>query len=110
MLRDAFLLFYCAATGFVASGVAASFYKMMTQETPRFALLGQGWVAAFATFLFCAVTGPIIVIDLVLRGGRLNERGAVGTVLAGVFIAALWSICSGILVLGAVLSIRGTLA
>jgi hypothetical protein len=109
VLRDAFLLSYCAATGFVASGVAASFYKMMTLESPRFALLGQGWIAAFATFLFCAVTGPIIVIDLALRG-RLNERGAVGTVLAGVFIAGLWSICSGILVLGAVLSIRDTLA
>jgi len=109
VLRDAFLLFYCAATGFVASGVAASFYKMMTQEAPHFTLLGRGWIAALATFLFCAVTGPIIVIDLVL-GSKLNERGAVGTVLAGVFIAALWSICSGILVLGAVLSIRGTLA
>ncbi|HVZ14898.1 MAG TPA: hypothetical protein VG894_10610 [Bauldia sp.] len=108
MFRDAFLLIYCAATGFVASGVAASFYKMMTLESPRFALLGQGWLAAFATFLFCAVTGPIIVIDLVLRG-RLNQSSAVGTVLAGVFIAGLWSICSGILVLGAVLSIRDTL-
>lgn len=109
MLRDGFLLVYCAATGFVASGVAASFYKMMTQEAPRFALLGQGWFAAVATFIFCAVTGPIIVIDLVLHG-RLNDRSAVGMVLAGVFIAALWSVCSGMLVLGAVLQLRDSFA
>ena len=109
MLRDGMLVLYCAAVGFVSAGIAASFFKMVTREPARFAMLGQGWMGAVATFLFCAVTGPIIVIDLVL-GSKLNERGAVGTVLAGVFIAALWSICSGILVLGAVLSIRGTLA
>jgi len=104
-VRDMFLLLYCAATGFVASGVAASFYKMMTLEAPRFSLLGKGWGGVAATFVLCAITGPMIVIDLVLKG-RLSDRGAVGTVLAGVFVAGLWSICSGILVLDLVLSLR----
>jgi hypothetical protein len=95
--------------GFVASGVAASFYKMVTQEAAGFALLGQGWFAAVVTFVFCAVTGPAIVMNLVLKD-RLDDKSAVGRVLAGLFIAALWSICSGILVLDVVVSLRDSLA
>jgi hypothetical protein len=109
VLRDGFLVLYCAAVGFVASGVAASFYKMMTREAPGFALLGKGWFAAAVTFLFCGVTGPAIVMDIVLRG-RIADRAAVGTMLAGLFVAMLWSICSGVLVLGLVIQLRDTLA
>jgi hypothetical protein len=109
VLRDGFLVLYCAAVGFVASGVAASFYKMMTREAPGFALLGKGWFAAAVTFLFCGVTGPAIVMDIVLRG-RVADRAAVGTMLAGLFVAVLWSICSGVLVLGLVIQLRDTLA
>ena len=109
MLREGFLVFYCAAVGFVASGVAASFYKMVTREPPGFALLGKGWFAAVVTFVFCAVTGPAIVMDIVLRG-RLADRSAIGTALAGLFVAALWSICSGILVLDVVIHLRDGLA
>jgi hypothetical protein len=109
VLRDGFLILYCAAVGFVASGVAASFYKMMTHEPPGFALLGKGWFAAVVTFVFCAVTGPAIVIDLALRG-RLVDRSALGTLFAGLFVAALWSICSGIVVLDVVIHLRDGLA
>jgi hypothetical protein len=109
VLRDGFLLLYCAAVGFVASGVAASFYKMMTTEPPRFALLGRGIGALVVTFVFCAVTGPAIVMDIVLRS-RVNDRGAVGNALFGLFIAMLWSICSGLLVLDLVITVRDTIA
>jgi hypothetical protein len=108
-MRDAFLVLYCAAVGFVAAGIAASFYKMMTSEPARFRLLGQGWLAALSTFLFCAVTGPAIIVDLVLRS-RVAERRAVGTVLVGLGVAAVWSVCSGLLVLELVLTVRNGLA
>lgn len=109
VLRDGFLLLYCAAVGFVASGVAASFYKMMTTETPRFALLGKGIGALVVTFVFCGVTGPAIVIDMVLKS-RISDRGAVGTALFGLFVALLWSVCSGILVLDVVINLRDSFA
>jgi cytochrome c biogenesis protein CcdA len=109
VLRDGFLVLYCAAVGFVASGVAASFFKMVTHEPPRFALLGKGWFATAVTFLFCAVTGPAIVMDLVIRN-RNMKSGAVGYVAAGLFVAVLWSICSGLLVLDLVLQLKETLA
>jgi hypothetical protein len=105
VLRDGFLLAYCASVGFVASGVAASFYKMMTSEAPAFTLLGKSWYAVCVTFILCAITGPMIVIDLVIRG-RLADRSAFGMQLAGVFVALLWSLCSGILVLDFVLQLR----
>jgi cytochrome c biogenesis protein CcdA len=100
---------YCAAVGFVASGVAASFFKMVTHEPARFALLGQGWFAAFATFVFCAVTGPFIVVEMVIRNRKMDS-GAIGYILAGFFVAVLWSICSGILVLDLALQVKGTFA
>jgi hypothetical protein len=109
VLRDGFLLLYCAAVGFVAAGVAASFYKMMTTEPPQFALLGKGIAALAVTFVFCAVTGPAIVLDIVLRT-RVGDRGAVGNALFGLFIVALWSICSGLLVLDLVITLRDTIA
>lgn len=108
MLRDGLLVLYCAAVGFVASGVAASFYKMITKEPARFALLGQGWLAAVSTFLFCALTGPAIILDLILKSRA--ERGAVGTLLVGLFVAVIWSFCSGILVLDLVLKLKSGLA
>ena len=108
-MRDGLLVLYCAAVGFVAAGVAASFYKMMTEEAPRFALLGKGWLAVGTTLLFFAVTGPAIIVDLVIKT-RFAERNAVGMLLAGLVVAMIWSVCSGILVLGIVLSVRDSLA
>jgi hypothetical protein len=108
VLRDALLILYCAGVGFVAAGLAASLYQMITHEPPRFRLLGEGWTALVTTFLFCALTGPAIILDLLLKIRR--EKAAVGTLAAGVAVAAIWSVCSGILVLHIVLSVRSGLA
>ena len=108
MLRDGFLVFYCAAVGFVSAGIAASFFKMVTREPARFALLGSGWLAATATFLFCAVSGPAIVVDLVIKNRPFSREG-LATVLGGFFVAALWSVCSGMLVLDLALQLRDTI-
>jgi hypothetical protein len=105
VLREGFLLLYCAAVGFVASGVAASFYKMVTLEPAGFRLLGESWWGGIVTFFFCAITGPAIVTDIVIRN-RMVHNKALGGLFAGVFIAGLWSVCSGIVVLQVALQIR----
>lgn len=109
MLREGLLLLYCAAVGFVAAGTAASFYKMITQEPARFALLGSGWLGLAATFFFCALTGPAIMMDLVIHQ-RMADRGAFGTIVGGMLVAALWSAVSGIVVLDLILSLANGLA
>ena len=109
MLRDGLLIIYCGIVGFVAAGIAASFYKMVTSQAARFALLGQGWLAAVSTFLFFAVTGPAIIVEGALKR-RHSEGNAAGWLVASVLVAGLWSVCSGILVLGLVLSLESGFA
>lgn len=104
MLRDGLLLVYCAAIGFVAAGIAASFFKMVTSEAPRFALLGDSWFGLATTFIFCALTGPAIIMDLAIRRRR-SERDPIGWMFASAGIALLWSACSGVLVLQLLVSV-----
>lgn len=103
-MHDGLLIIYCGAVGFVAAGIAASFYKMVTSEAARFALLGQGWLAAVSTFFFFAVSGPAIIMDSALKR-RKSEDNAAGWLVAALLVAGLWSVCSGIIVLGLVLSL-----
>ncbi len=109
VLRDGFLLIYCGVVGFVAAGIAASFYKMVTSEAARFALLGEGWLAAASTFLFFAVTGPAIIMDGLLKRRATRDK-APAWLVAGLLVAGLWSVCSGIIVLGLVLALKNGLA
>ena len=104
-MRDALLVFYCAAIGFVAAGVAASFYRMVTSEPPRFSLLGPGWLGAVSTFFFFALSGPAIVMDMAMQQ-RKASPDAFGWLVAGLAVATLWSLCSGIVVLGLVVAVR----
>ncbi len=110
MLRDGLLILYCGAIGFVAAGIAASFYKMVTSEAARFALLGQGWLAAFSTFLFFAVTGPAIIMESALKRRSSGVDNAASWLVASLVVAGLWSVCSGIIVLGLLLSLEGGFA
>ena len=105
-MRDGLLLLYCAAIGFVASGITASFYKMVTSQPARFAMLGEGWLGAAATMAFCAMTGPAIVAELAVRAW-LAKPTAPGWLAAGVLIAGLWSTCSGVIMLQLVFTVGG---
>ena len=109
MLFDGLLILYCGAVGFVAAGIAASFYKMVTSEAARFALLGRSWLALLSTFLFFAVSGPAIIMD-----GALKQRSDGGNVAAWLaarmVVAGLWSVCSGIIVLGLLVSAQSGFA
>jgi len=108
-MRDGFLLLYCAVIGFVAAGIAASFYKMVTSQPARFSLLGPGWLGALSSFFFFALTGPAIVMEMTLQQ-RKTAGSAGGWLMAGVAVTALWSLCSGIIVLGLVIALRGHVA
>lgn len=108
MVRDVLLLVYCVAVGFVSAGIAASFYKLVTAEPARFALLGQDVFALATSFVFCALTGPVIVVDFAIRNRR-DERMPFAWLMAGVGVAALWSCCLGLVVLELVLTVRDSL-
>jgi hypothetical protein len=109
VFHDLYVLAYACTVGFVAAGITASFYKMVTAEPARFALLGESILGWATTLAFCALTGPVIVMDRAIRSRR-TDRMPVGWLFAGVLVAGLWSICLGIVVLELVMGVRDTLA
>jgi len=107
-VRDLLILGYAAVVGFVAGGIVASFYQMVTLERARFALLGSSALALATTFAFFALTGPVIIMDRALKA-RHKEKQPIAWLFGAVLIAGLWSCCSGIFVLGFALSLRDTI-
>ena len=108
-VRDAFILGYAAAVGFVAAGIIASLYRLLTSEPARFALLGRSMFAMATSFFFCALTGPVIIVEHAVQNRR-SQTGTAGRLFAGLFVAAMWSCCSGVVVLSLVLSVMHSIA
>ncbi len=106
MLRDGFLLLYCASIGFVASGITASFYKMITSQPARFALLGEGSFGIATTFAFCALTGPAIIVEQAIRTWTARSN-TLPWLFASFGIASLWSACSGVLMVELIFTVGG---
>ena len=96
MFRDSLLLLYCAVIGFVASGIAASFFKMATSKPARFALLGEGSFAAATTLIFCAVSGPAIIVDAAIKRA-LPSSNTPAWIAGSLLVAVMWSVCSGVI-------------
>jgi len=60
-MLDVLLLLYCGAVGFVAAGIAASFYKLVSGKPAQFGPFGGTIFGLATSFLFGALTGPAIV-------------------------------------------------
>jgi hypothetical protein len=106
VLRDSLLLLYCTVIGFVASGITASFFKLITAQPARFSLLGEGAFGAATTFAFCAVTGPAIIAEMALTG-QLPRTNPWRWIAGSIAVAFLWSACSGVVLLQLTMAIRG---
>jgi cytochrome c biogenesis protein CcdA len=105
IFRELIILGYAGTVGFVAAGIVASLYQWVTSEPARFMLLGSGMPAMVTSFAFCAMTGPIIVLDHAVRL-RQAEKGPLSWLFAGLFVTALWSCCSGVVLLSVVVLLR----
>jgi hypothetical protein len=108
VFQEILLLGFCCLLGFATAGVAASFYKLVTSQPARFALLGQSWLATFSSFLFFAVSGPAIVTSAAF-GAPLFGANRLGWMTGGIAVALVWSVCSGIFLLDLVISVRTSL-
>lgn len=96
---------YIMLTGFVCSGVIGSFWQLWRVEPIGFSIEYKSWVGGFAGVLFCAFAGPFIIMRNTIRGRRIEHR-PIGWVVGASAIASLWSFCTGLLLLHAVLSLR----
>lgn len=89
---------YCAACGFVAAGLVASFIQLVTGKPARFAVeLNSTWTG-LRDCMMIAMCGPFILMRNAIRG-RLIEHRPIGWLMASSVIAVMWSACSGVFVL-----------
>ena len=105
---ELWLLLYCAAVGFVAAGLASSFFQLVTRRQVVFAIPSPRVVACFVAAVSFALVGPYIVARAAVRAVRADKR-PVTWLVGGLAVAGLWSACSGILVLDLALAMRTSL-
>jgi hypothetical protein len=107
VLRESLLLLYCMVIGFVASGITASFFKLTTAKPARFAMLGDGAFGAATTMAFCAVTGPAIIAEMAVTRS-LPSSNTPGWIAGCLLVAALWSACSGVILVQIIFLVGGS--
>ncbi len=106
LVRELMILVYATAVGFAASGMISTLMQSVTKRPVAFAIPnGGGGLVYFLTAISFALTGPYIVARATFRTYFAEREWTM--IGAGLFIAALWSTCSGILVLGLALSVGG---
>ena len=103
-MPEALILAYATAVGFAASGLASTLFQWIRGRPAAFALPNGGLASYLLAALTIAVTGPYIVARSAFRA-RFADRKSWVLLGGGLFIAVMWSTCSGIVVLGFVLSL-----
>lgn len=108
MVTDMLILGFAGVIGFVAAGITASFYRVLTHEPARFGPAHDSAMAWLSAVLFGALAGPIIILQNVRTSAREGQTPR-SMLAAGAVVAGLWSGCIGILMLAAVMSLRDSL-
>ncbi|SON55597.1 hypothetical protein HDIA_2056 [Hartmannibacter diazotrophicus] len=94
---ELYAAFMVTLSGFVASGVIASFYQLVTTRPCRFELAEEGTFPVIAAIITCMFAGPVILMRNALRARRIEHR-PVSWLFATTLIAGGWSLCSGTVV------------
>ncbi|HUG63000.1 MAG TPA: hypothetical protein VMP03_14205 [Methylomirabilota bacterium] len=100
---------FAMASGFVAAGVLSSFYQLVTASPARFELSADRMLAGLVQIFLLMFAGPVILMRNAIRG-RIIERRPLRWLAASTTIAAVWSLCSGVIVLEFALALRHSLA
>ncbi len=94
--------FLAVSIGFAVAGLISTGYQVVTHRPASFRLLEQGVSAtAFAAIPLLVFAAPFIIMRNTLRGRRI-ERRRFEFVMIATFIAGLWSLMSGTVVVMAV--------
>jgi hypothetical protein len=94
--------FLAVTIGFAVAGLISTGYQLLTQRPASFRLLEQGPnPGAFAAIPFLVFAAPFIIMRNTIRGRRI-ERRRFEFVMIATFIAGLWSLMSGSVVVMAI--------
>ena len=109
MTGDLILSAFAMASGFVAAGLLSSLYQLVTASPVRFEMSTDRVVATVVQVTLLMFAGPVVLMRNAIRG-RIIEHRPLGWLAASATVAAVWSLCSGIVVMEFALAIRDTLS
>ncbi len=92
---------FCAATGFIVSGVIGSFYQLVTNEAPDFLPSKSTTFGNVMAVLMAMLAGPFILVSKIYNGLRAREMATIWAVVVFA-VAWIWSTCAGIFYLSLV--------
>ncbi|SNY94181.1 hypothetical protein SAMN04515647_4505 [Cohaesibacter sp. ES.047] len=98
---EVFAFVYVTCVGFVCAGILSSLYQLFAQRPVGFRVEAESWGKAMIAIGMCTFAGPFIIMRNALRGRRIENR-PIGWLFGSSAIAGLWSACSGVLLLNAV--------
>jgi hypothetical protein len=101
---DFALYLYITAVGFVAAGVVASFVQLVSGRPLRFGIETKPLPASIGGVLLRVMAGPAILMRNAWRGLTLEARPKYWFGLSAA-IAAVWSLCSGTVLLDLILKL-----
>ena len=96
---------YVTAVGFVAAGVLASFVQLVSGEPMRFGLEPKSILDSLAGVLLRVLAGPAILMRNAWRGLKLQARPKIWFGVSAAIAAVLWSLFSGAVLLGLILTL-----
>ena len=86
------------AVGFAMSGVAASFYRLVTSENAEFLPFSSSLTGNIVAIFLSMFAGPFIIARKVLNGLKKREMTSPLVALL-LLICSIWSFYSGVAVL-----------
>jgi hypothetical protein len=92
------------AVGFVTAGVLASFVQLVSGEPLRFGLEPKSILASIGGVFLRLLAGPAILMRNAWRGMKIQSRPRIWFGISAA-IAAVWSLCSGAVLLDLLLKI-----
>ncbi|MGB5092880.1 MAG: hypothetical protein WBN97_06170 [Parvibaculum sp.] len=92
------------ATGFVASGLTGSFYRLVTNKPPSFAVVSDSSIGLLVAVFMLIFAGPLVILRNALRAQVFENRPPLWLLLSAM-IAMLWSFLSGELLLSIILTL-----
>ncbi len=96
---------YTIAVGFVAAGLIASFYQLLTSRPVAFEILFNRGPAAVVSVFALVLAGPAVIMRNAIRGRLIENRSGHWLALSTV-ISAAWSFLQGVFILSFVIAVR----
>jgi hypothetical protein len=94
---------YCAAMGFASAATIGTLYQWITSERAELFAPRASTLGLLVTVLLGMFAGPFIVVQKVWTGVRSREIRMLPAA-AGVVLAAMWSVCAGIVYVSLMIS------